>query len=183
MTDIINRLRSLAAYDTWLVGIPPSDLKQAADEIERLRAKLAAAEASDAESVAMYQRAREGRDEYKAEFLRVVAELAETASVVQDLIDAATGLTAHRYNGDCPDYDDHDRRDPECSVCNTIKQAEKLLTDHTGESTKMVAVPAGWKLVPTIPRGDMLSAGNKWAGGLAYETYMAMLAAAPEAKQ
>jgi len=52
---------------------------------------------------------------------------AETASVVQDLIDAATGLTAHHYGEKCPDYDDHDRRDPECSVCNTIKQAEKLI--------------------------------------------------------
>lgn len=44
MTDIINRLRNLAAYDTWLVGIPPADLRQAASEIERLRAELAEAQ-------------------------------------------------------------------------------------------------------------------------------------------
>ena len=52
---------------------------------------------------------------------------AETASVLRVLIDAATERTSHRYGEKCPDYDDHDRRDPECSVCNTIKQAEKLI--------------------------------------------------------
>lgn len=44
MTDIINRLSNLAAYDTWLVGIPPADLKRAASEIERLRAELVEAQ-------------------------------------------------------------------------------------------------------------------------------------------
>lgn len=160
----------------YLVAVQPA-------AVLHLLNQLAAFEASDAESIAMYLRARKGRDEYKAEFLRVSAKLAAAASVLQDLIDAATGLTAHRYSGDCPDYDDHDRRDLECSVCNTIKRAEKLLTDHAGEATEMVAVPAGWKLVPTTPHGDMLRSVGKWADAMAYETYTAMLAAAPEAKQ
>ena len=51
----------------------------------------------------------------------------ETASVLRALIDAATEQTFHEYHENCPDIHDHDRRDPECSVCNTIKQAEKLI--------------------------------------------------------
>ena len=45
------------------------------------------------------------------------------------------------------------------------------------------AAPAGWRLVPTTPHGDMLRSVGKWADAMAYETYTAMLAAAPEAKQ
>ena len=45
MTDIINRLRDLAAVSTWLVAVPPVMMKAAADEIERLRDRVAKDEA------------------------------------------------------------------------------------------------------------------------------------------
>lgn len=106
----------------------------------------------------------------------------ETASVLRVLIDAATERTSHRYGEKCPDYDDHDRRDPDCTVCRAIERAEKLLTDHTEEDIEMVAVPDSWRLVPTTPHGDMLRSVGKWADAMAYETYTAMLAAAPEMK-
>lgn len=107
---------------------------------------------------------------------------AETASVLRVLIDAATERASHRHSEKCPDYDDHDARDPDCPVCRAIERAEKLLTDHIGEATKMVAVPDSWRLVPTTPHGDMLRSVGRWADAMAYETYTAMLAAAPEMK-
>ena len=107
---------------------------------------------------------------------------AEAASVLQALIDFAVERTRHRYKEDCPDPVDHDVRDPDCPVCNAIVRAEKLLTDHTEEDIEMVAVPAGWKLVPIEPTANMLYAGSKWACSLALETYKDMLAAAPEMK-
>ena len=79
MTDIINRLRRYAGE---LCICTPVEL-EAADEIERLRAKLAAAEASDAESMAMYRRAREDRDEYKSAFLRVSVELSNAIAALE----------------------------------------------------------------------------------------------------
>ena len=45
MTDITNRLRDLAAVSTWLVAAPPVMMKAAADEIERLRDRVAKDEA------------------------------------------------------------------------------------------------------------------------------------------
>ena len=42
--------------------------------------------------------------------------------------------------------------------------------------------PEGWKLTPINPDHHMLTAGNRWANGLAYETYVAMITAAPEVK-
>ena len=112
---------------------------------------------------------------------------AETASVLQALIDFAIDRTSHRYSCDCPDYDDHDRRDPACPVCQAIVQAEKLLTDHAGESTNMVAVPAGWKLVPAEPTELMIAAiESQWMCGsqadMAKREYKAALAVAPEVK-
>lgn len=46
----------------------PTIMLDAADEIERLAAKLEAAEKSDAESLAMYRKARDERDVYKTAF-------------------------------------------------------------------------------------------------------------------
>lgn len=125
---------------------------------------------------------------YVYEFARAMfdagrsAATTETASVLRVLIDAATERTSHRYGEKCPDYDDHDVRDPDCTVCRAIERAEKLLTNHTEEDIEMVAVPDSWRLVPTTPHGDMLRSVGKWADAMAYETYTAMLAAAPEMK-
>lgn len=110
------------------------------------------------------------------------AATAETASVLRVLIDEATDRIFHEYNENCPSIHYHDVRDPDCTVCRAIERAEKLLTDHTEEDIEMVAVPAGWKLVPTTPHGNMLRSAGKWADAMAYETYTAMLAAAPEMK-
>jgi len=40
MTDIVDRLLQRAAANTWLLGVPPEDLKEAADEIQSLRSHL-----------------------------------------------------------------------------------------------------------------------------------------------
>ena len=44
------------------------------------------------------------------------------------------------------------------------------------------SVPEGWQLAPIDPAQEMLRAGNRWANGLAYETYKAMITVAPEAE-
>ena len=112
----------------------------------------------------------------------------ETASVLQALIDFAVERTSHRYGEKCPDYDDHDVRDPDCTVCRAIERAEKLLTNHTEEDIEMVSVPAGWRLVPAEPTEEMIAAmESQWMCGsqadMAKREYKAALAAAPEAKQ
>ena len=111
----------------------------------------------------------------------------ETASVLRTLIDAATEQTFHEYHEKCPDIHDHDARDLDCPVCRAIERAEKLLTNHTEEDIEMVAVPAGWKLVPAEPTELMIAAiKSQWMCGsqadMAKREYKAALAVAPEVK-
>ena len=63
MTDHANELRRYARKIGHPAGDVPSVMPAAADEIERLQAKVDAAEKSDAESIAMYRKARDERDE------------------------------------------------------------------------------------------------------------------------
>ena len=59
MIDIVKSLRRIAEEGYRFAG-------DAADEIERLRSRLEAAEKSDAESLAMYRKARDERDALRA---------------------------------------------------------------------------------------------------------------------
>ena len=66
MTDHANELRRYARKIAHPAGDVPSVMLAAADEIERLAAMLEAAEKSDAESIAMYRKARDERDALRA---------------------------------------------------------------------------------------------------------------------
>ena len=66
MTDHANELRRYARKIAHPAGDVPSVMLAAADEIERLAARLEAAEKSDAESIAMYRRARDEIDALRA---------------------------------------------------------------------------------------------------------------------
>ena len=66
MTDHANELRRYSRKIGHPAGDVPSVMLAAADEIERLAATLEAAEKSDAESIAMYRKARDERDALRA---------------------------------------------------------------------------------------------------------------------
>ena len=66
MTDHAHELRRYARKIGYPAGDVPSVMRAAADEIERLAARLEAAEKSDAESIAMYRKARDERDALRA---------------------------------------------------------------------------------------------------------------------
>ena len=66
MTDHANELRRYARKIGYPAGDVPSVMLAAADEIERLQARVDAAEKSDAESIAMYRKARDERDALRA---------------------------------------------------------------------------------------------------------------------
>jgi len=66
MTDHANELRRYSRKIGHPAGDVPSVMRAAADEIERLAARLEAAEKSDAESIAMYRKARDERDALRA---------------------------------------------------------------------------------------------------------------------
>ena len=66
MTDHANELRRYSRKIGHPAGDVPSVMLAAADEIERLAARLEAAEKSDAESIAMYRKARDERDALRA---------------------------------------------------------------------------------------------------------------------
>ena len=66
MTDHAHELRRYARKIAHPAGDVPAVMLAAADEIERLAARLEAAEKSDAESIAMYRKARDERDALRA---------------------------------------------------------------------------------------------------------------------
>lgn len=66
MTDHANELRRYARKIAHPAGDVPAVMLAAADEIERLQAKIEATEKSDSESIAMYRKARDERDELRA---------------------------------------------------------------------------------------------------------------------
>jgi hypothetical protein len=66
MTDHANELRRYSRKIGHPAGDVPSVMLAAADEIERLAARLEAAEKSDAESLTMYRKARDERDALRA---------------------------------------------------------------------------------------------------------------------
>ena len=66
MTDHAHELRRYARKIAHPAGDVPAVMLAAADEIERLQAKAEAAEKSDAESIAMYRKARDERDALRA---------------------------------------------------------------------------------------------------------------------
>lgn len=66
MTDHANELRRYARKIGHPAGDVPSVMLAAAEEIERLAARLEAAEKSDAESLTMYRKARDERDALRA---------------------------------------------------------------------------------------------------------------------
>ena len=63
MTDIVERLKDA---DVATHALFDHIFQDAREEIERLRAKIEAAEKSDAESIAMYRKARDERDALRA---------------------------------------------------------------------------------------------------------------------
>ena len=66
MTDHAHELRRYARKIGYPAGDVPAVMLAAADEIERLQARVDAAEKSDAESIAMYRKARDERDALRA---------------------------------------------------------------------------------------------------------------------
>ena len=66
MTDHAHELRRYARKIAHPAGDVPSVMLAAAEEIERLAARLEAAEKSDAESLTMYRKARDERDALRA---------------------------------------------------------------------------------------------------------------------
>ena len=66
MTDHAHELRRYARKIAHPAGDVPAVMLAAADEIERLQARVDAAEKSDAESIAMYRKARDERDALRA---------------------------------------------------------------------------------------------------------------------
>jgi siroheme synthase len=79
MTDHANELRRYSRKIGHPAGDVPSVMLAAADEIERLAARLEAAEKSDAESIAMYRRARDERDALRAALTDLLNDLEERA--------------------------------------------------------------------------------------------------------
>ena len=81
MTDHANELRRYARKIGHPAGDVPSVMLAAADEIERLQARVDAAEKSDAESIAMYRKARDERDFAKVEIARLHDDIRELTDV------------------------------------------------------------------------------------------------------
>ena len=75
MTDHANERRRYSRKIGRPAGDVPSVMLAAADEIERLAARLEAAEKSDAESIAMYRKARDERDALCAKIERMEKRL------------------------------------------------------------------------------------------------------------
>lgn len=75
MTDHANELRRYSRKIGHPAGDVPSVMLAAAEEIERLAARLEASEKSDAESLTMYRKARDERDALRVENEALAANL------------------------------------------------------------------------------------------------------------
>ena len=84
MTDHANELRRYSRKIGHPAGDVPSVMLAAADEIERLAARLEEAEKSDAESLTMYRKARDERDALRVE----LNEIRYWTAVAHDTIKA-----------------------------------------------------------------------------------------------
>ena len=90
MTDHAHELRRYARKIAHPAGDVPGVMLAAAEEIERLAARLEAAEKSDAESIAMYRKARDERDALRAKI----------AEMEKQEIDQKAELYAIRFGRD-----------------------------------------------------------------------------------
>lgn len=90
MTDHAHELRRYARKIAHPAGDVPSVMLAAAEEIERLAARLEAAEKSDAESLTMYRKARDERDALRAKI----------AEMEKQEIDQKAELYAIRFGRD-----------------------------------------------------------------------------------
>ena len=168
MTDHAHELRRYARKIAHPAGDVPAVMLAAADEIERLQARVDAAEKSDAESIAMYRKARDERDALRAKIEAM--ERQEPVATVR--INAINGnpsvdfVPGHHY----------------------LHHNDRLYLAPGAQPAP--SVPEGWKLVPTAESRHpgiykmlgALHAIDNTRGASEWESYAAMLAAAPEAK-
>jgi len=96
MTDHAHELRRYARKIGHPAGDVPSVMLAAAEEIERLAARLEAAEKSDAESLTMYRKARDERDA-----LRAKIETAENDDAHQKALAASALRVAEGWERKC----------------------------------------------------------------------------------
>jgi len=96
MTDHAHELRRYARKIAHPAGDVPAVMLAAADEIERLQARVDAAEKSDAESIAMYRKARDERDA-----LRAKIETAENDAAHQKALAASALRVAEGWERKC----------------------------------------------------------------------------------
>ena len=87
MTDHAHELRRYARKIAHPAGDVPAVMLAAADEIERLQARVGAAEKSDAESIAMYRKARDERDAMRARIEAAEEERTIDEQRIADLLD------------------------------------------------------------------------------------------------
>ncbi|MEI2416149.1 hypothetical protein V8Z80_08185 [Orrella sp. JC864] len=61
--------------------------------------------------------------------LEAVARVAELEAALRQLLGTLQHADiSHRYQGDCPDASDYNRRDPECPACQVMVRAAALLS-------------------------------------------------------
>ena len=173
MTDHANELRRYSRKIGHPAGDVPSVMLAAADEIERLAAMLEAAEKSDAESLEMYRRARDERDELCAK----IARMERQEPVMWANSSTINSSRINRERGGCGDQHT-------CSETQTAYHDTQLYALPGAQPAP--SVPDGWKLVPSEPTPTMITAALESSHAInahrAEHCYRAMLAAAPEAK-
>ena len=99
MTDHANELRRYSRKIGHPAGDVPSVMLAAAEEIERMAARLEAAEKSDAESIAMYRKARDERDALRVELNEIrygVAVTHDTIKALRAKVETAENDAAHQ---------------------------------------------------------------------------------------
>ena len=100
MTDHANELRRYSRKIGHPAGDVPSVMLAAADEIERLAARLEAAEKSDAESLTMYRKARDERDELRANIEEMERQEPLCWAQIDELEETVSGVLGF----ECPPY-------------------------------------------------------------------------------
>jgi len=146
-------------------GDVPSVMLAAADEIERLAARLEAAEKSDAESIAMYRKARDERDALRA--------------AVRHEADCVVTATAYRWR-----Y----RGAVKWQYGELTEETARVAKEHNHEVQPLYAIP-GAQNVPSAPDVDALAqfireidGKHQLGAGALAERIVEWLAAVPEAK-
>lgn len=155
MTDHANELRRYSRKIGHPAGDVPSVMLAAADEIERLAARLEAAEKSDAESIAMYRRARDERDA-----LRAKIETAENDAAHQKALAASALRVAEGWERKCGELRakvaEMEQQEPVgfldgdgCAILQRKLEPWEDLYALPGAQPAPI-VPDGWKLVPIM---------------------------------